>query len=104
MVQARDNRAVVRGRVHTIGELDPTGAAVPVGWTAVGMEVLGTEDVEDLPNLVAPLAGSSAVVYVPDVDLAAAEVAVGDTVELSGRLAGPRRVMADRASLARARD
>lgn len=109
MVQARDNWARLEGRVVDIGAgpddhfrgPTPAGAALttPRGWTPVGLHLDATHDVDEHLNLLDQYTGARVVVFVPDRDLTAAHVAVGDHLNLRARLAGPGKVMADGASL-----
>ena len=96
MVEAPDNRALLRGRLRSVV---PPEDDVPTGWQALDVEVTDTRDVPDLPNLLAPLTGSSTVVLVPQDDVPPDALVVGCEVEMVARRAGPRRVLADRATL-----
>ncbi len=96
MVQAPDNRARLRGRLRSA---TPSGVDAPAGWCALDVEVTATEDVPDLPNLLGPLSGSSTVVLVPEDDLPGDGLVVGCELEVLARRAGPRRVLADPATL-----
>jgi hypothetical protein len=96
MVQAQENRAILRGRVVGTG-----GEDAPAGWDGVVLDVEACGDVEGYPNLLASTVGGTVTVTVPRGDLERVLPAPGDLVEVTARRASPRAVMADRGSLAR---
>ena len=97
MVQAQENRAVLRGRVVGIGRRDGT----PQGWVELELDVDGCLDVDGYPNMLGGTVGTSVTVTVPEADVERVGPVPGDVVEVTARRASPRAVMADRGSLTR---